>query len=292
MKIQAMIDTFLVDRAVYCAPETIRYYRETLDRFARWCVGEECDELEQINAELLKRYAVYLRQDRKIRATSIHTEFRAINAFLRCAIDNGSLPEFVYKIRLPKSDPAIVLPLTAGEVDELLRVIASTSEDALRDMLLFRLMLDCGMRSSEVRNLRLDHVDIPKRLIRIVDSKCNKSRLLPLPEVVVTLLRLYLGSRYPGVGPVLLSREGRELTTDAVKNFFRKLKRRSGIQRVHAHLLRHTFATSYMITHNNIEYLRLYLGHEEYNVTRGYIHLASQCLLTHYDCYRIDSCFV
>ena len=53
MKIQAMIDTFLADRAVYCAPETIRYYRETLDRFARWCVGEECEELEQINADLL-----------------------------------------------------------------------------------------------------------------------------------------------------------------------------------------------------------------------------------------------
>lgn len=293
MKIQAMIDAFLADRAVYCAPETMRYYREALGRFACWCDSMGYTGLAQLDLGLLKQYAVYLRQDRRIKATSIHTEFRAVNAFLRYAMDNGSLPEFSYKLRLPKSDPAIVLPLTAGEVDELLRVIASTSEDSLRDTLLFRLMLDCGLRSSEVRHLRLEHLDIDRRLLRIVDSKYNKSRLLPMPEIVAALLRLYLCDRYPGVGPALLGRTGNAaITADSLKKFFQRLKQRSGVQRIHAHLLRHTFATSYMISHNNIEYLRLYLGHEEYSVTKGYIHLASQCLLTHYDCYQIDSCFV
>lgn len=292
MKIQDLISAFIADKQVYCAPETVRYYREVLDLFVRWCEAAGYTEPTQLNADVLKQYAVYLRQDRAIKSTSIHTNFRAVNAFVHYLIDNNYISDFRYKIQLPKPDPALVLPLTSGEVGELISAIASTSTDSLRDMLIFRLMLDCGLRSSEVRHLRLEHIDMQKRLLRIVDTKCSKSRLLPMPEVVATLLRLYLGTRYPGTGSALLSKDGQELTAAVLKKFYQKLKQRSGIQRVHAHLLRHTFATSYMISHNNIEYLRLYLGHEEYNVTKGYIHLASQCLLTHYDCYRIDSCFV
>ncbi len=290
--IYGMVKEFLADREVYCAPETLRFYRESLGLFNSWCEGSGYPYLQDLDVDVLKKYAIYLRGERRIKATSIRTNFRAVNAFLHFLTENGYIPEFQYKIRLPKPDPALVLPLTSGEVEMLVGTIARHSADSPRDMLVFRLMLDCGMRSSEVRHLQMAHVDMGKRLLHIVDSKYNKSRLLPMPEAVAILLRLYLGNRAPGSGPVLLGKDGGMLTPDALKNFFRKLKQRSGIGRVHAHLLRHTFATSYMISHNNIEYLRLYLGHEEYNVTRGYIHLASQCLLTHYDCYRIDPCFV
>lgn len=290
--IYGMVKEFLADREVYCAPETLRFYRESLRLFNRWCEGAGYPCLRDLDVDVLKQYAVYLRQERQIKATSIKTNFRAVNAFLHFLVENGYIPEFQYKIRLPKPDPALVLPLTSQEVELLVGTIARHSADSLRDMLIFRLMLDCGLRSSEVRHLQMAHVDMGKRLLHVVDSKCNKSRLLPMPEAVAILLRLYLGNRPIGADPVLPGKGGGMLTPDALKNFFRKLKQRSGIGRVHAHLLRHTFATSYMISHNNIEYLRLYLGHEEYNVTRGYIHLASQCLLTHYDCYRIDPCFV
>lgn len=289
--IYGMVEAFLADREVYCAPGTLRFYRESLGLFNSFCEGHGCVWLQDLDVDVLRRYAVYLRQERQVKATSTKTNFRAVNAFMHFLMENRHIPEFQYKIRLPRPDPALVLPLTPGEVELLVCTIARRSADSLRDMLVFRLMLDCGLRSSEVRHLQMGHVDMEKRLLHIVGSKCNKSRLLPMPEVVAILLRLYLGSR-PRVGPVLLGKDGGGLTPDALKNFFRKLKQRSGIPRVHAHLLRHTFATSYMVTHNNIEYLRLYLGHEGYNVTRGYIHLASQCLLTHYDCYRIDPCFI
>lgn len=290
--VYGMVSAFLAGREVYCAPETLRFYRESLGLFGRWCGGAGYPCLQDLGVGVLKQYAVYLRQERRISATSIRTNFRAVNAFLHFLVENGHIPEFQYRIRLPRPDPAPVLPLTPGEVGQLVGTIARHSADSIRDMLVFRLMLDCGMRSSEVRHLQMGHLDMEKRLLHVVGSKCNKSRLLPMPGAVAILLRLYLGSRPPGAGPVLLGKDGGGLTPDALKNFFRKLKRRSGIGRVHAHLLRHTFATSYMVSHNNIEYLRLYLGHEEYSVTRGYIHLASQCLLAHYDCYRIDPCFV
>ncbi|MBO6207674.1 MAG: tyrosine-type recombinase/integrase [Lachnospiraceae bacterium] len=63
------------------------------------------------------------------------------------------------------------------------------------------------------------------------------------------------------------------------------------MQRVRAHLLRHTFATSYMIQVGNLEFLRMYLGHSTYNVTLNYIQSAYQCNLLKYDIYKIDNIF-
>ena len=63
------------------------------------------------------------------------------------------------------------------------------------------------------------------------------------------------------------------------------------LDRLHAHLLRHTFATSYMVNVGNLEFLRMYLGHGSYDVTKIYIQSAYQCKLLKYDIYKIDDCF-
>ena len=57
---------------------------------------------------------------------------------------------------------------------------------------------------------------------------------------------------------------------------------------VHCHLLRHTFATSFMMGGGQLEILRVLLGHDEYIVTKDYIHLASQLGVINYDIYRLD----
>ncbi|WP_081820350.1 tyrosine-type recombinase/integrase [Robinsoniella sp. KNHs210] len=60
---------------------------------------------------------------------------------------------------------------------------------------------------------------------------------------------------------------------------------------MHPHLLRHTFATSYIIGGGNLEMLRLLLGHYDYNVTRNYLHLAYQYMILNADIYKLDSVF-
>lgn len=289
MKVNDLIQLFLVDKEVYCAPDTIRFYRQSLSFFERWLSASGSAEAGAVTAETLKSYVLYLREQ-GVKATSIHTYFRSLNNFFSWAIDNGYIPYFKYKIKLPRNDPDIVLPLTDKEVKACCAAIGSCSVRPFRDLLIFRLMLDCGLRSSEVRHIRFEDVDMGKRLIVIANSKYNKSRVLPMPDVIQCLLQRYAASLGRSSG-LLFMDSGQELSPNALKQFFQKLKKRSGVARVHAHLLRHTFATSYMMRHNNIEYLRIYMGHADYGVTQGYVHLASQCLLTRYDVYKIDSCF-
>lgn len=60
---------------------------------------------------------------------------------------------------------------------------------------------------------------------------------------------------------------------------------------MHPHMLRHTFATSYIAGGGNLEFLRILLGHSSYNVTQRYLHLAAQCMISDIPMYRLDKCF-
>lgn len=285
MYLEDAVDFFIADRKTFCAAATINYYTENLHRFISFLDSREVYEIEQLTQDDIKEYLLFLRS-KNIKNTSIRCYFRAVNAFCFFLIDQELLPYFKYKLKMPRPDPDPVLPLTADEVDLLIRTVRLTSDPkyCIRDILIIRLMLDMGLRSSEIRNLRCK--DVQDNVLTIVNSKYDKSRVLPVPLEVSRLFSEYNLNRFRSNAFIF------DISKNGIKQFFRRLKHRSGIARLHAHLLRHTFATSYMLHNRNIEYLRIYLGHEDYATTRTYVHLASQCLLTHYDVYKISNVFI
>ncbi len=284
MYVEDAFNRFIEDRKTFCSFSTIDYYRENLHRFISFLDRRDVQEIEQLTQEDLKQYLLFLRS-LNVKNTTIHCYFRAINAFCYFLIDQEYIPYFRYKVRLPRPDPDPVLPLTAVEADHLISVIKLTSDPEFckRDLLIIRLMLDLGLRSSEVRHLKKS--DILCDRIQIVNSKCNKSRVLPLPETIKDLLLDYDLTRFRSNDFII------NISENGLKHLFQRIKKKSQISRIHAHLLRHTFATSYMLYRRNIEYLRIYLGHEDYTTTKYYVHLADQCFLTNYDIYKISDVF-
>lgn len=278
---------FLDDKYVYAAADTVRYYKDSLSGFIKWLRDLGIDDTQQLDQDLLKQYAIYLRDVRKIKNTSIHTYFRGIKNFSLFCIDQHFCEYFNYKIRLPRPDPDLVLPLSSAEVDQIFNYIENNvsiyNQTSYKFMI--RLMLDMGLRLSEVINLKYEDVDQEKGILRVIDSKYNKSRLLPVP-VSVSLLydEFYILKESTSLHFIRLSDSG-------IESFFARMKRSTGIQRLHPHLLRHTFATSYMLQRGNLEFLRMYLGHSSYDVTKRYIHISSELMICSYDCYQIDPVF-
>lgn len=278
MTYNELVDLFIKDRKTYCSPKTIQTYQMQLDRFRIYLDQVHISNMEDITTETLKAYLLYLRNS-GIKSTSIRTYFRHLKAMLSFAIDNEFIPVFKYKIKLPRPDAEPVLPLSQQEADHIIQVLSYSP----RNILIFRLMLDMGMRSVEVRQLR--RKDISETYLTIYNSKFSKSRILPIPEEVRNAMYSYDIDRFDAGDYII------PISEKAIKSMFARLKLSAGISRLHAHLLRHTFATSYIMTRNNLEYLRCYLGHETYAVTQGYIRLASQCTLIHYDIYQISEIF-
>ena len=280
MKINELFTLFLHEKSVYCSKSTITYYKNMLHKFNTFLEQSNIDDSKYINDTVLKSYILSLRAS-DVKNTSIHTYFRAVKNLCSWAILGGKMQPFNYKVALQRPDPDKILPLSASEVDQIDDYIIKNCSDYDHKMLFFHLLLDCGLRSSEAINIRYCDFDEDSHILSIKNSKYNKSRLIPCPDRVFTLID------FPDNRDNLIFNFG----DSGKSSFFARIKSHSGVKRVYPHLCRHTFATSYMMKRGNLEYLRRYMGHSSYDVTKIYIDSAFDCNILHYDIYKIDDIF-
>lgn len=271
----------------YGAPDTVRYYRENLSRFDSWLT---CNDivLSELTSDDLRDYITFLSLS-GIKNVSVRTYYRAVKAFCRWLYDNDYLDnDITLKIKLPRDDHEIVIPLTVSEVSAVDNYFLSDCVLPLRNYCIFHLMLDCGLRRQEVINLSLQ--DIKNNTLSIRNTKNCKSRVVLLPDFLQLNISNYVGTRRKGY--VFLDKNGiNQITESSIKKMFVQLKLNTGIVRLHPHLLRHTFATSYLYYGGNMEMLRLLLGHESYAVIKNYVHLAAQEELIESGLYKLDDIF-
>lgn len=278
MTMETAVTEFLQDKKVYCASKTIDNYGDHLRRFMRHAP----QELEQLSTDVVRKYVIHMR-DEGIRNVTVRSYMRSVKVFCRWLYDEGYLENNIAQgIRLPRPDPKIKQPLTEAEALAIDSCLINT-----RDRIIFHLMLDAGLRESEVCNLRKEDIDFENNFICIRNSKFNRNRVVPLCSRLKNWTKYYnSGSTY-----LLTGKCGNKLTPELIKQLFTRIKKRTGIIRVHAHLCRHTFATSYMMGGGNLEKLRLMMGHADYNVTKEYLHLAAEFEIVKYPIYQLDPVF-
>lgn len=253
--------------------ETISYYKITLNMFMDFC-GRDLD-IEDLDVMLFKSYQLHLANSRNIKRVSIRTYSRAVRVLYRYLYSEDLIDIKIDKLKLMKSDKEVILPLSDAEVKQLLNCFDDTIL-GVRDKAVCMLMLDCGLRRSEVINLKLSDVNFVNNTI-LVNGKGSKQRIVPFGSAVREQLLKYRSIIDDNsVKSFFLNNDFTALTPNAVKMMFSRLKERSGISRIYPHLLRHTFATNYIFNGGNLEVLRVLLGHSSINITQVYIHLASQ----------------
>ena len=273
----------------YCAQSTIDYYDITLHLFSRYLILRGCDlndDIALLPDTVLQDYVSYLRKLGTIKNTSIRTYIRGVKVFFNYLRKTRIVDiDYTLFLQTPRLDASVIMPLTGKQVNNLLSKI-----DNLRNVLIFRLMLDCGLRVSEVCNLDYDDINFDGKYIVVRNSKYNKSRVVPLPGIVRELIKQYYKwELIPfAENPLVRSRTGGRLTPNAIKQMFYKLKKYHPA--IHCHLLRHTFATSFILGGGSLEILRVLMGHSDYNVTRNYLHISSQLKIIDYDIYQLDGC--
>lgn len=282
----------------YCADATVEYYILNLHFLERYIL-ERYGTLEiDINVLQKKDFVNYItyHKNRKVKNTSVRTYARAVKVFLKYCYNEGYLlTDITRNVKYPKSDNSVIVPLSYERVS-LLEDKIKCSCLAERNLCIFHLMLDCGLRLSEVVNLNYCDIDFDNHLLILRNCKNNKNRMLPLPGSVENLLVDYARSihRYPGTynygDCVFLGNDlKKRISKNAISLMFSKLKIVD--PDVYPHLLRHTFATSFILGGGSLEILRILLGHDDYNVTKQYLHIATQLQIANYDIYKLDDVF-
>lgn len=259
--------------------ETISYYKICLNMFMDYC-GRDLD-IDDLDIILFKSYQLYLSESKDIKRVSVRTYSRAVRVFYRYLYFEDIIDININKLKLINADKEVIMPLTDYEVKLLLNSFEPLTFLGERDKLICMLMLDCGLRRGEVVNLKLSDIDKNKHTM-IINGKGSKQRIVPFGKTVKTQLMCYLTMRSKkpcSFDSLFLTVEREPITANTIKMLFQRLKSSSGISRLYPHLLRHTFATNYILQGGNLEVLRVLLGHSSISITQIYIHLAAQMQL-------------
>ncbi len=306
-------ELFFTDRDTYCSDATVANYKNTLRYFVEFIImrknlpAEEID-ITTIDLYDLKAYSIYLKnKDKNDNHTYVRSEagvkissrtrkdyLKDAKAFFNFLVENGSLQESpAERLKLPRVSAQPIEPLTNDEVCIMDDCYKVNTKFGCRNLAIIHCLLDEGMRSGEVQRLKISDVHFDSDYIVIRNSKGGKGRVIPMARIVKKYLSRYLENNRPPVTHdfVFCTDTGAPLTSNSIKCLFDRLKVKSGVNRVYPHLLRHTFATSFIMGGGSVEFLRVYMGHSSIETTQKYLHIANNMRFCT-NVYRLDKCFL
>lgn len=256
--------------------DTIRSARERLHRFYKFYGDKPVEDIILLD---VNKYHLHLRSC-GYKNITIKSYLVLLRTFLSYMCGEGIiLNDFTKDIQMPKVEKPIKEILTNEEIKFLLGCFNTKSMMGLRNYLICALMLDCGIRKSEVENLKAADINHDKNYLKI-NGKGRKQRIVPIGLRMKKMLMTYQ-MRYRKPSNInepyfLLDKTGKRMSKECIKNLFARLKIKTGIPRLHAHLLRHTFATNFLTNELGTIYeLSLIMGHEDVKTTEVYLNIAS-----------------
>ena len=194
--------------------------------------------------------------------------------------------EKVENAREPRSLPRNVL--TPQEAKRIIDSVDTSTVLGYRDRTILEVFYATGIRRNELRNLRLEDVNLEEGLLRINEGKGGHDRVVPLSRMAARFLENYikgvrrelLGTRNKtsptirGTGRLFLSLRGRPLDRNILGYIVKKRARLAGVDRkISCHVWRHTCATHLLKNNANLRHVQALLGHKSLATTERYLHL-------------------
>jgi site-specific recombinase XerD len=219
-------------------------------------------------------------QSSKLAAISNQTYVRALRAFFNWLNKEGYTAENrLAKLKPPKAPTRVVDILTSDEISRILGCLDTDTWSGARDYAIVILLLDTGLRSSELTGLEPEEVNMESGYLKVL-GKGGKERVVPFRASAQKAILRYLfhfrsepfSSMVKGL---FLTLDGRPLTYNGLKMIFSRIAHMSRVKRLHPHLCRHTFATHYLINGGDVFSLQQILGHTTLEMVRRYVSLAS-----------------
>lgn len=294
------IDGFLLDCAARrLSAHTVRDYATTLRRFVGF-VGEDAS-LAQIDATTIRRFMAFLgtpqagggavaREARPLSKKTSLNYHTGLSALWQWAVGEGLVGRNVVReVEPPRPEKTVIVPLSQGDVKALLqaceltreygregqRVCSNARPTALRDKTLILVLLDTGLRASEVCGITARDVDLKNRRIWTM-GKGDKERSVPISPETAKALWHYMNARSEAKAsaPLFATKDGRPLGRVALLELLSDLGTKAGIVDVHPHRFRHTFAINFLRNGGNVYELQMALGHSSLEMVRRYLALA------------------
>ena len=252
---------------------TIDAYRRDLSDFA-----QNVEDIHSINRMNINAYVRTLRE-RKLAPTSVIRKVASLRGFFKWATSSGILEKNpAATLEQPKTPQRLPKVVSVKEIDEMLHNNLKPLEHVMMELL-----YSCGLRVSELVNLKLNDIDLSSKYVRCF-GKGSKERIIPIGEQAKTMLKEYFPTRDLLIKKynlttknLLIKDNGHFVTRQDVYNFIHaqgKLIHKN----ISPHTLRHSFATHLLENGADLRVVQELLGHSDVSTTQLYTHISKKRL--------------
>ena len=262
---------------------TLDAYMRDVDKLFRYLAVEQVDVLD-VKLEDLEHFAAFI-SDLGIGPRSLARILSGVRQFYRFLVIDGYLEvDPTELLESPKQPDHLPEVLSTAEVDLLEEAIDLSKWEGHRNRAIIEVLFSCGLRVSELTNLKLSNLYIEEQYIRVM-GKGSKERLVPISPRALDELNYWFADRNvmkikPGEEDyVFLNRRGQHLTRTMILIMIKRYAVEAGIKKtISPHTLRHSFATSLLEGGADLRAIQAMLGHESIGTTEIYTHIDTSIL--------------
>lgn len=270
---------------------TVAAYRRDLSDFLDFCEKKGTTDITDIKRNHVNSYIMKLREN-NYTPGSVVRKIASLRGFFKwlCAGEytTQNPAQTLEQPKLPKRLPKV---MTVEEITKILN-----SDLTKQEAVIVELLYGCGLRVSELVNLKMNNIDIHSKYIQCY-GKGSKERLVPFGKKAQEALKSYFKQRdliilknnIPDTKNLLINEKGKNLTRQDIYNFIR----RQG-EKIHKHIsphtLRHSFATHLLENGADLRVVQELLGHSDVSTTQLYTHITKKRLKEVYFAINNGSC--
>lgn len=265
---------------------TLDAYRRDLQKLLVFYADNHID-YRTVTLEQLDQFAGQLREE-GIQARSVARILSGVRSFYRfLTLEKEVEQDPTELLESPQIGKHLPEVLSVEEIDSIISVIDVSKPEGIRDRAIIEVLYGCGLRISELCNLRISQLYLEDKYIR-VKGKGSKERLVPIEGVAIDRVREWLVTRMGyKVKPseedyVLVSlTRGSRLSRISLFVYIKDYAERAGIKKnISPHTFRHSFATHLLEGGANLRAIQMMLGHEDISTTEIYMHIDKSKLRT------------
>ena len=254
-------------------------YRNDLLKFSNYLTKKKILNLNSLNRNDIRNYLLKLKSD-GLKPSSISRHIVSIRKFFEYLLQEGLISEDPSAlIHSPKIWKNIPETLSVNEVTTLLSYISSLKNyrHAFRDKVMIELSYACGLRVSELVNLKLNSIYFEESYIQVT-GKGQKDRLIPINKSTLIIIDDYIKTERLKYNiddnHLFLSQHKKFLTRQRIWQIIKKHIKNAGITKnISPHTLRHSFATHLLENGGTLRAIQEMLGHSNISTTEIYTHI-------------------
>ena len=263
---------------------TIKSYRSDLNKFEFFLTKTGAKKLSFIVPEIVREFLY--EESKRVNAKTQGRIISTLKTFFNFLVLEKLISDSpIENIDYPKIDSKIPLVLSTDEIDKIISS-AFSKKYGLRNQAIIEIMYSCGLRVSELTEMKISNIFFDESLIKIL-GKGNKERFIPLSSIAKKLLYNYikynrkkLSYDKQSVDIVFLNNRGKKLTRVMVYNIINDAALEAKInKKISPHTLRHSFATHLIENGADIISIQKMMGHENVVTTEKYLHVNKKHLV-------------